>query len=67
MKQRTIANISHCSPEEIQAIRLALKYKGNLSDILKGKDDVQSSQGLSVGAVFSMYKVAQELGIVKAL
>ncbi|SIM83878.1 IS1634 family transposase [Cuniculiplasma divulgatum] len=67
VKQRTIANISHCSPEEIQAIRLALKYKGNLSDILKGKDDIQSSQGLSVGAVFSLYKVAQELGIVKAM
>ncbi|EQD54753.1 hypothetical protein B1B_09526, partial [mine drainage metagenome] len=29
VKQRTVGNISHCSPEEIQAIRLALKYKGN--------------------------------------
>ncbi len=67
IKHSTIANISRCSLEEIQAIRLALKYKGNISDVLKNKDEIQTSQGLSVGAVFSLYKVAQELGIVKAL
>ncbi|EQD55383.1 transposase IS4 family protein, partial [mine drainage metagenome] len=67
VKQRTVGNISHCSPEEIQAIRLALKYKGNISDILKGNSEIQTTQGLSVGAVFSLHKVAQELGIVRAL
>ena len=67
MKQRTIGNISHCSPEEIEAIRFALKHKGNISDILKGNANIQTSQGLSVGAVYSLFKAAQELGIVKAL
>ena len=67
VKQRTIANISHCSPEEIQAIRLALKYKGNISDVLRDGDEIHSSQGHSVGAVYSLFKVAQELGIAKAL
>ena len=67
VKQRTIGNISHCSPEEIQAIRLALKYKGSITDLLKGSAEIQSSQGLSVGAVYSLFRVAQDLGMVKAL
>ncbi len=67
VKQRTIGNISHCSPEEIQAIRLALKYKGSIADLLKGSAEIQSSQGLSVGAVYSLFRVAQDLGMVKAL
>ncbi|MGC8630754.1 MAG: IS1634 family transposase, partial [Thermoplasmata archaeon] len=67
IKHATIANISKCSPEEIQAIRLALKYKGNISDVLKDSDEIQVTQGLSVGAVFSLYKAAQDLGIVKAM
>ena len=32
VKHRTIANISSCSDEEIQAVKLGLKYKGNLAD-----------------------------------
>ena len=67
IKHRTIANISKCSPEEIQAIRLALKYKGNISDVLMDIDDIRSTQGLSVGAVSALHKVAQDLGIAKAL
>ena len=67
VKQRTIGNISHCSPEEIEAIRLALKYKGSISDLLKGSAEVQSSQGLSVGAVYSLFRVAQDIGMVKSL
>ncbi|EQD59201.1 hypothetical protein B1B_08309, partial [mine drainage metagenome] len=67
VRHSTIANISRCSPEEIQAIRLALKYKGNISDVLRDKDEIQTSQGPSVGAVSSLFKVAQESGIVKAL
>ena len=43
VKQRTIANLSHCSPEEIQAIKLALNYKGNISDVLERGTDIHSS------------------------
>ena len=67
VKHRTIANISKCSPAEIQAIKLALKYKENLADYLIDRKDVDTEQGLSVGAVYSLYKAAQDLGIVKAL
>ena len=67
VKHRTIANISKCSPAEIQAIKLALKYKENLADYLIDRKDVDTEQGLSVGAVYSLYKTAQDLGIVKAL
>lgn len=31
VKHRTFANLSHCSSEEIEAMRLALRHKGNLS------------------------------------
>ena len=44
LKQGTMANISHCSPEEIQAIRLALKYKLNISCVLKSSIAIQTSQ-----------------------
>ena len=67
VKQRTIANVSDCPLEDINAMRLALKYKGNISDIIIDSGEIHTEQGLSVGAVFSLYKVAQELGIMKAL
>ncbi len=67
VKHRTIANISKCSPNEIMAIKLALKYKENLADFLIDRNDIDTTQGLSVGAVFSLFKTAQDLNIVKAL
>jgi len=67
VKHRTIANISKCSPEEIQAIKLALKYKNNLSDMIIDQDEIHQKQGLSVGAVITFYQIAQKLGIVKAI
>ena len=67
VKHRTIANISKCSPAEIQAIKLALKYKENLADYLIDRKDIDTEQGLSVGAVYSLNKAAQDLDIVKAL
>lgn len=67
VKHRTIANISECSQDEILAIKLALKHKGHLTELVPDLDEVQLKQGLSVGAVFVLYKLSQELGIVKAL
>ena len=31
VKNRTIANLSHCTPQEIEALRLALRYKDDLT------------------------------------
>jgi transposase len=67
IKHRTIANISHCSDEEIEAIRLALKHKKELSSIVSLREDVSLYQGLSIGAAWLVYEIAGQLGITKAL
>jgi PAS domain S-box-containing protein len=38
VKHKTIANLSGCSEEEIRAIKLALKHKDNLSELVCVKD-----------------------------
>jgi len=67
VKHRTIANISKASPEEIDAIRLALRHKGDLQELGSLKADVTLGQGVSVGAVWTIYETARQLGIVAAL
>lgn len=72
VKHRTIANLSHCSPDEIEAIRLALKHKKELSLLLQGnstsgKEGVTPKQGLSVGAVWLLVDIARQIGITSAL
>ena len=68
VKHRTIANLSKCSEEEITAIRLALRHKKNLSELIDGKVKTFSQkQGLSVGSVWLIYDIAKQLGIVDAL
>ena len=67
VKNRTIANLSHCKPEEVAALRLALEHKGNLADLGSIEESVRLKQGLSMGAVWTVYTVARRLGIEKAL
>jgi hypothetical protein len=64
---RTIANVSHCSEAEIEAIRLALRHKGELEHLGTIQDAVTLQQGLSFGAVWPVYHVARRLGIEQAL
>ncbi len=66
VRKRNIANLTHCSPEEIAAIELALKYKGELT-ALGSLKNLSLEEGLSVGAVWTLYSVARRLGIVQAL
>lgn len=66
IKHDTLGNISSCSTEEIAAIKLALKHKGNLEELTSLKS-LEVQQGLSVGAVWVLKVVAQRLGISKAL
>jgi hypothetical protein len=63
----TIANLSQCSDEEIDAIKLALKYKGDLKKIIDVQERVKTRQGLSVGAVWVLNQLAKQIGISKAL
>ena len=67
VKHRTIANISSCSPEEIHAIKLALRHKGDLTTLVSLRDDVTLCQGPSIGAVWAVYDLARQLGIQAAL
>jgi len=67
VRHRTIANLSRCSQEEIQAIKLALKHKGDLRQLGNINEDVVVRQGVSVGAVWALWQVAQRLGLDKAL
>ena len=71
VKHRTIANLSHCSPDEIEAVRLALKHKKHLTELLDGAtksaEGVTLKQGLSVGAVWVITDIARQIGITAAL
>src|SRR5438094_1539963 len=64
---RTIANLSHCSTAEIEALRLALRHKETLEHLGSIQDAITLKQGLSFGAVWTVYHVARRLGIEKAL
>jgi len=67
VKNRTIANLTHCNPKEIAALRLALKHKDDLTAIKSLKDDVEITQGMSIGASWCIYEISKQLGIDKAL
>jgi hypothetical protein len=69
VKHRTLANLTHCKSEEVEAIRLALKYKGDLGRMLAsaGESGPELKQGPSVGAVWVLSQLARELGVVAAL
>lgn len=69
VKHRTLANLTHCKPEEVEAIRLALKHKGDLGRILASavEGGPELKQGPSVGAVWVLAQLARELGVVAAL
>jgi Transposase len=64
---RTIANLSHCSAAEIEAMRLALRHKQDLEHLGTVQDVMTLKQGLSFGAVWTVYHIARRLGIEKAL
>jgi hypothetical protein len=64
---RTIANVSHCSAAEIEALRLALHHKEDLAHLGTLTDSLLLKQGLSFGAVWTVYHVARRLGIEQAL
>src|SRR5437899_10178725 len=64
---RTIANVSHCSEAEIEAMRLALRHKEALEHLGTIQDAITLIQGMSFGAVWTVYQVARRLGIEQVL
>jgi hypothetical protein len=67
VKNRTIANLSHCKPNEIEAIRLALRHKDNLAALQQAKPEIDMREGPSIGAIWTVFETARRLGIQKAL
>ena len=67
VKHRTIANLSGCSQAEIEAIRLALRHKDNLSALGVSPSQILVKQGPSYGAAHVVHEIARSLGIVEAL
>lgn len=66
VRHDTLANLSSATDDEIQAIKLALKHKGDLSRINK-LSDISTEQGLCVGAVWLLFQLSKRLGLTKAL
>jgi transposase len=63
----TIASLSKCDHDEIEAIKFALANKKKLAALKVPDKAVKTRQGLSVGAVWVLYQLAKRLGIVKAM
>ncbi len=67
VKNRTLANLSHGTPREIEAIRLALAHKADLTVLGSLPEAVEVREGLSIGAAWLVYQVVRRLGIERAL
>ena len=62
----TIANLSDCSVDEIQAIKTALQHKNNLGQ-LEQITNGKTTNGKIAGPSIALYQIAQSLGITDAL
>ena len=68
VKHRTVANLSQCSEQEIQAIELAFKHKADLASLQPSKEaPLQLRQGLCFGSVWLLHNLTDRLGITHAL
>ena len=70
VKKRTIGNLSHCSEEEIAAIKFALAHKENIKNLITEKElpeKIKTKKGFSIGAIYVLHTFAERLGIAKAL
>jgi hypothetical protein len=66
VKKRTLLNLTKYPSDVVEAIELALKHRKDLSALTSIKD-VRLKQGLSVGGVYTVFQIARQLGIEKAL
>ena len=62
----TIANLSDCSVDEIQAIKTALQHKNNLGQ-LEQITNGEITNGKIAGPSIALYQIAQSSGITDAL
>lgn len=68
VKHHTLANLSHCTPEEIRAIELALRHKHQLEGLEQSLENpLHLRQGASFGTIYLLHQVAERIGVVAAL
>src|ERR671914_61461 len=67
VRHDTLANLSQCADEEVEAIKFGLRHKGQLAKLAQRSQTVCLAQGLAVGAVWVLFQLAQSVGLVKAL
>jgi transposase len=69
VRHDTLANLSQCSDDEIDAIQFALKHKKDLKNFASTSisQNVTTKQGLAVGAVWVFAQLAKRLGMTQAL
>ena len=66
IKHRTLANLTSLPDKVIAAMKLALKHKDDLSALVN-VTNIETAQGMRIGAVFCLQAIAVRLGLVKAL
>jgi hypothetical protein len=66
VKHKTLLNLSGCSDDEINALKLALKYKKDLTS-LASLGDIETVLGKRIGAVWTLNAIAERNGISKVL
>lgn len=65
-RHHTLLNISDWPIEQIEAFKLVLRHKGQINNF-GSLEEIQLQQGASVGAIFTLHKIAKDIGLVKAL
>jgi len=66
IKHRTLANLTGLPDKVIAAMKLALRHKDDLS-VLVNVTNIETTQGMRIGAVFCLQAIAARIGLVKAL
>jgi len=67
VRHRTILNLTPYGEEVALAVQYALKHRRELAQTARRLPGATVRQGLSVGAVWLLFALAEELGLVKAL
>ena len=65
--KRTIANLSHLTDVQLEALQVVLRHEGPEPLAIASRDEVALTQGKSIGAVATVLAVAERLGIRAAL
>lgn len=66
VKHRTIANLSNCSNKEIEAIKLALKHKDDLSKLVSATE-IKTGTGVRIGAICFLKEIARRSALTRVL